>query len=129
MKVKMKMPDLATNAGVEISVLRWLVEPGQDVKRGDPLLEVETDKAVQEVESIATGVLASVAVAEKESIAAGQVIAEIEVEGAVPAAPAAAPAETPTEQAVPAPTDAPRRVAPKKSGGMFARRRDETTKD
>ena len=125
MKVQMKMPDLATNEGAEVAVLRWLIEPGQAVKRGDPLLEVETDKAVQEVESIATGVLSSVAVAEKESIAAGQVIAENEVEGAVPAAPVAAPAETPTEQTAPAPTAAPRHVAPKKSGGMFARRRDE----
>ena len=33
MDVNMKMPDLATNDGVELGVARWLVEVGQPVKR------------------------------------------------------------------------------------------------
>lgn len=74
----MKMPDLSTNEGSEIGVTRWLVEVGQPVKRGQPLLEVETDKAVQEVECIANGTLKAVHAQAGESVAAGHVIATIE---------------------------------------------------
>jgi pyruvate/2-oxoglutarate dehydrogenase complex dihydrolipoamide acyltransferase (E2) component len=79
MDVKMKMPDLATNEGVELGIVRWLVELGQTVKRGQPLLEVETDKAVQEVESIVNGVLLSIHVQVGEKVPAGAVIASIKV--------------------------------------------------
>ena len=52
----MKMPDLSTTDS-EVRIVRWLVEPGQRIERGRPLLEVETDKATMEVESVVTGVL------------------------------------------------------------------------
>jgi len=73
----MKMPDLATNEGVELGVTRWLVEVGQPVKRGQPLLEIETDKAVQEVECIATGVLKTIHVQPGQKVAVGTIIATI----------------------------------------------------
>ena len=57
MLINVKMPDLSATEGSDIAVKRWLVEVGGAVKRGQPLLEVETDKATMEVESIATGVL------------------------------------------------------------------------
>lgn len=79
MNVNMKMPDLATNEGVELAIGRWLVQIGQSVKRGQPLLEVETDKAVQEVESIATGVLAAVHVSAGQRVTVGTIIATIKV--------------------------------------------------
>jgi pyruvate dehydrogenase E2 component (dihydrolipoamide acetyltransferase) len=41
----------------EGTIVRWLVEVGQFVEKGDPLYEVETDKAVLEVEAPAAGVL------------------------------------------------------------------------
>ena len=78
MEVKMKMPDLSTTEGSEIAVTRWLVEVGQPVKRGQPLLEVETDKAVQEVESIATGTLQAVHVQAGEKVEVGHIIATIQ---------------------------------------------------
>ena len=74
----MKMPDLSTTEGSEIGVTRWLVEIGQPVKRGQPLLEVETDKAVQEVECIANGWLKAVHVQAGDRVAAAHVIATIE---------------------------------------------------
>ncbi len=74
----MKMPDLATNEGAEIGVTRWLVEVGAPVKRGQPQVEVETDKAVQEVECIATGVLKAVHVQPGEAVSVGHIIATIE---------------------------------------------------
>ena len=77
MKIKIKMPDLSATED-EIEVIRWLVEPGQLVKRGQPLVEVQTDKAAVEVESIATGMLLEICVAPEEKVAVGQVIAVIE---------------------------------------------------
>jgi pyruvate/2-oxoglutarate dehydrogenase complex dihydrolipoamide acyltransferase (E2) component len=47
--------------GVESAVLiRFLVEPGTPVKRGDALYELDTDKVTQEVEAEADGVLLAV---------------------------------------------------------------------
>lgn len=79
MDIKMKMPDLATNEGVELGVTRWLVAEGQPVKRGQVLLEVETDKAVQEVECIASGTLKAIHVPVGGKAAAGTVIATLQV--------------------------------------------------
>lgn len=78
MQVEVKMPDLAATEGSDIVVKRWLIEVGAPVKRGQPLLEVETDKATMEVESIATGVLTATRAPAEEKVAVGQVIATIE---------------------------------------------------
>ena len=59
MRFEMKMPDLAATES-EIRIARWIVQPGQKVERGQPLLEVETDKATMEVESVVSGVLEEV---------------------------------------------------------------------
>jgi len=79
MDVQMKMPDLATNEGAELGVMRWLVEVGQPVQRGQALLEVETDKAVQDVECIATGVLTAIHVQAGQQVSVGTLIATITV--------------------------------------------------
>jgi YD repeat-containing protein len=79
MNVNMKMPDLATNDGAELGIARWLIEPGKPVKRGQPLLEVETDKALQEVECIANGTLKRIHVQAGEKVSVGTIIATIEV--------------------------------------------------
>jgi len=76
--INMKMPDLATNEGAEIDVRSWLVKPGESVKRGQAILEVETDKAVQEVEALADGVLTAHHVSEGDSVPVGTIIATIE---------------------------------------------------
>lgn len=79
MQVKMKMPDLSTTEGTDITIVKWLVETGAPVERGQTILEVETDKAVQEIEALATGTLIERHVQPKDSVAAGQLIATIEV--------------------------------------------------
>jgi len=78
MKLRIKMPDLSANEA-EIKITQWLVEPGQHIKRGEPLLEVETDKAVMDVEAIATGVLIETCAAAGENVTVGQIIAVLEV--------------------------------------------------
>ena len=85
MRFEMKMPDLATTES-EIRIVRWLIEPGEKIERGQPLVEVETDKATMEVESIVSGVLSDVRCQVDEAVSVGQVIAVLEVEGATPQA-------------------------------------------
>jgi hypothetical protein len=58
-------------------LVRWLVASGQQVVAGTPLMEVETDKAVVEIDAPATGVLGDISLAEGQSAAVGTVIARI----------------------------------------------------
>lgn len=84
----------------EARVLDWLKAPGEDFRRGDVLLEVETDKTVVEVPALVDGRMGTHLVAPGETVRLGQPIAEIET-GAAPvsAALAAAPAvSTPIRQ-------------------------------
>lgn len=76
---ELKMPDLATTKA-EVEVKAWLVKVGQPVRRGQLLLEVETDKTVMEVESVVTGILKAVYAQPGDEIAAGQVIAIVGIE-------------------------------------------------
>jgi pyruvate dehydrogenase E2 component (dihydrolipoamide acetyltransferase) len=71
-------------------VLRWLRAEGDEVAKGDPLLEVETDKVTVEVEAPADGVLAAVTAAEGEDVPVGRTIAFVVAAGEGP--PVAAPA-------------------------------------
>ena len=77
---EMNMPDLAATGGT-INVVKWLIRAGRPVRRGQPLLEVETDKAKMEVESALTGVLKRIVVEAGDEVSAGQPIAIIEVAG------------------------------------------------
>jgi pyruvate dehydrogenase E2 component (dihydrolipoamide acetyltransferase) len=65
-------------------VVRWLKAEGEQVIKGEPLAEIETDKATVELEAPATGVLASVTVASNKDIPVGQVIAMIVSPGESP---------------------------------------------
>lgn len=76
MLTKIPMPSGGTNTD-QLLVVSWKKQVGDPVKRGDILLEVETDKAVLEVESFAAGVLLKRAVEEGEYCTAGEVIAYI----------------------------------------------------
>src|SRR5436305_13766664 len=105
------MPDLSTTGGA-VRVLRWLVEVGQAVRRGEPLMEVETDKATVVVESVASGTLRAQAVRPDDEVSAGQVIAAIDAADDAAVAPPprpAPPAPPPPASQVP---DAPPRTPP-----------------
>jgi len=58
-------------------IVRWLKKEGEEVAKGEPLAEIETDKATVEIEAPATGVLANVTGAVGIEIPVGQVIAAI----------------------------------------------------
>ena len=76
MAVAIKLPDMGTNVE-ECKVLFWRIKPGEAVKRGDVLADIETDKAVAELESTGDGVLLQVAVKEGELARTGDILAYV----------------------------------------------------
>lgn len=69
---------MAQDTGVVVS---WKKHAGDQVTKGEPLLEIETDKAVVEVEAPATGTLASITAEPGAEVAVGTTIAVILAEG------------------------------------------------
>ena len=96
---------MAQNTGL---IVAWLKKPGEAVKTGDALMEVETDKAVMEVEAQADGFLTDIRVAAGEAVPVGDVVALISDS---PAGSGAAPAPRPADAAR-ARSDAPVPAAP-----------------
>jgi pyruvate dehydrogenase E1 component beta subunit len=92
---------------------KWMKKVGDDVKSGDVLAEIETDKATMEVEAVDEGKILSILVEEgTEGVAVNTVIATLGAEGedaSAPAPKAAAKAEAPTQAAE---TEAPKAAAP-----------------
>ena len=75
MSVEVKLPRLGQ--GMESgTIVKWLKSEGDRVEKGEPLYEVDTDKATQEVEAEASGVLLAIAVASGE-VPVGETIAVI----------------------------------------------------
>jgi len=79
--VDVELPKLADTL-VEGTVARWLKQPGEVVRKGEPLVEIETDKVSSELEAPADGVL-EIVVAAGETVPVGQVIARISGEAPV----------------------------------------------
>lgn len=69
---------MAQDTGI---IVRWLKAEGQDVAKGEPLVEIETDKATVEIEAPASGILAHVTGTVGVEIPVGQVIASIMAPG------------------------------------------------
>ncbi|MEU3603419.1 2-oxoglutarate dehydrogenase, E2 component, dihydrolipoamide succinyltransferase [Streptomyces sp. NPDC006798] len=97
MPVSVTLPALGESV-TEGTVTRWLKAEGEHVEADEPLLEVSTDKVDTEIPAPASGVLASIKVAEDETVEVGAELAIID-DGT--GAPAAAPA--PAAEAAPAP--------------------------
>ena len=74
MAIEVKMPNLSQTTE-EVRFIRWIVEEGDSVKKGDPICEVETDKVTMEVESFASGVVLKLIATPDSVIEAGTVIA------------------------------------------------------
>jgi len=93
-----KLPELGENIE-QGELVRLMISPGSRVSEGQPVMELETDKAVVEVPSSVTGVVKDVLVKQGNKIKVGQVIFTLEG-GAAPAAekPKHAPVEHFSEQ-------------------------------
>ena len=66
----------------EATVIKWLKQPGDEVRRGEPLVEVETDKATMVYEAEFDGVLDEIVVEEGSTAALGATIARANGTGA-----------------------------------------------
>jgi 2-oxoglutarate dehydrogenase E2 component (dihydrolipoamide succinyltransferase) len=84
----------------EGTILRWLKQPGEWVRRDEPLFEVETDKVATEVPAPAEGYVTRILVAAGETVAIGTTLAELGAEVTVSPAP---PSPAPVSPAGPAP--------------------------
>ncbi|MEU5362747.1 2-oxoglutarate dehydrogenase, E2 component, dihydrolipoamide succinyltransferase [Streptomyces sp. NPDC005925] len=103
MAVSVTLPALGESV-TEGTVTRWLKAEGERVEADEPLLEVSTDKVDTEIPAPAAGVLASIKVAEDETVEVGAELAVID-DGT--GAPAAAPAPAVEDVAPPAPEPTP----------------------
>ena len=82
-----KLPELGENIS-QGDLVRLMVAPGTKVSEGQPVMELETDKAVVEVPSSVSGVVKEVKVKQGEKIKVGQVIFTLEGGSPAPAEPA-----------------------------------------
>ncbi len=91
-----KLPDLGEGL-TEGEILKWLVQPGDEVRLNQPIVEVETAKAAVEIPSPYAGVVAQLHHAEGETVDVGTPIITVDVDPGG-ASPVAAPASQPPAQ-------------------------------
>lgn len=100
MPIEIRMPALSPT--MEAGTLaRWLVKAGDEVRSGDLIAEIETDKATMEFEAVDEGTIGRILIAEgAENIAVGTVIAVLDDEGN-PAVPTALATSEPVSTSTP----------------------------
>ncbi|MEU0780344.1 2-oxoglutarate dehydrogenase, E2 component, dihydrolipoamide succinyltransferase [Streptomyces sp. NPDC006173] len=106
MPVSVTLPALGESV-TEGTVTRWLKAEGERVEADEPLLEVSTDKVDTEIPSPAAGILASIKVAEDETVEVGAELAVIDDGTGAPAAAPAPAEEAPAAEPEPAPQATP----------------------
>lgn len=74
---EIKIPELAESI-TEGTIAEWLVKEGDKVEKGDPIVELETDKVNVEVNSDYSGVITEIIRVEGEDVEVGDVIAKID---------------------------------------------------
>lgn len=111
MPISIKMPALSPTM-TDGTLAKWLVKEGDEVRSGDVIAEIETDKATMEVEAIDDGIMAVIAVSEgSQNVPVNAVIAMLAEDGEDPQAitvdegaadtPASAPISEPVSEEVP----------------------------
>ncbi|MEI3598927.1 MULTISPECIES: 2-oxoglutarate dehydrogenase complex dihydrolipoyllysine-residue succinyltransferase [unclassified Oceanobacillus] len=72
-----KIPELAESI-TDGTIAEWLVKEGEKVEKGDPLIELETDKVNVEVNSEFTGVITEILTPEGEDVTVGDVVGKLD---------------------------------------------------
>src|SRR5215469_12723288 len=112
MSEEVKMPQMGESIA-EGTIVRWLKQVGENIKRDEPLFEISTDKVDAEIPAPSSGVLTEIKVKEGETVAVNTVVAVIDGDGARPAGAAEQPKAAEPAAPVPeAPPPAPSRPAP-----------------
>ncbi len=90
MATEFKLPELGEN--IESGdLVRLMIKPGASIAEGEPVMELETDKAVVEVPSSVTGTIGKIHVKEGDKLRVGQVIFTVENGAGVGTKPASKP--------------------------------------
>ncbi len=117
MTVEFKLPALAENVD-KVTVTKLLVSIGDAVRKDQPVMEIETDKASTEVPSAVAGTVTEIRAREGQPMRVGDVVMVLsgngvqQAEAPAPAAPAPVQQEAPKAQPAPAPVaPAPRAAA------------------
>jgi 2-oxoglutarate dehydrogenase E2 component (dihydrolipoamide succinyltransferase) len=104
MAIDIKVP-AAGESITSANIAKWYKSNGDSVKKGEPLVSLETDKVSNELEAEADGIL-TITVGEGEEVSIGTVIGKLETSAAQPAAAPAPAAPTPATPAPSAPPSA-----------------------
>jgi 2-oxoglutarate dehydrogenase E2 component (dihydrolipoamide succinyltransferase) len=104
MSEEVKMPQMGESIA-EGTIVRWLKQVGESIKRDEPLFEISTDKVDAEIPAPSSGVLTEIKVKEGETVPVNTVVAVINGAGSRPVAATetAAPKASAVEQPRPAP--------------------------
>ncbi|GAB3798661.1 2-oxoglutarate dehydrogenase complex dihydrolipoyllysine-residue succinyltransferase [Virgibacillus kimchii] len=94
---EIKIPELAESI-TEGTIAEWLVKEGEKIEKGDPVVELETDKVNVEVNAEVSGVLAEITAGEGEDVEVGDVIGKVDETAEAGSTPAE-PEEKPKEEA------------------------------
>src|SRR5699024_2262751 len=89
---EIKIPELAESI-TEGTIAEWLVQPGDQVEKGDPVVELETDKVNVEVNNDYAGVIVELLFEEGDDVNVGDTIAKVDESGEAGAVADSAPAE------------------------------------
>ncbi|MBI3989751.1 MAG: E3 binding domain-containing protein, partial [candidate division NC10 bacterium] len=85
MAIEITLPHIGESV-VEGTITKWLKQPGEGVKKYEPLFEVMTDKVDVEVPSPAAGVLTEILIPEGQTVRVGTVVAMMQANGVLEAA-------------------------------------------
>ena len=127
MAAELKVPKLGMDME-EANILRWLVEEGAEVEKGDPVIEIDTDKVSYEVEANADGVIRGLRGEEGETVPVGATLAYIAAPGEEWTGPdpvdqtaSGGDGVPPQAQTAPSPTEARPEAPGRRNGGRAVR--------
>lgn len=100
MLVDIKVPVLAESVA-EATLISWQKRVGEQVKRGDNLIDIETDKVTLEVAALNDGVISEILRDDGETVGSDEVIARIDTEAKGDSPKSATPVAEPTQQSLP----------------------------
>lgn len=116
------MPQLGETVS-EGKIIRWFKDTGDEVKPGENLFEIETDKVSMEVPAISAGTLSEIRVPAGESAKVGAVVAVLGGDGAVATPAARPPAQADANPPAPSPPAAPSAPAAARGSSLQTDRR------
>ncbi len=100
MLVDVKVPVLAESVA-EATLMTWQKRAGDQVKRGDNLIDIETDKVTLEVSALNDGVILEILKDDGEIVQSDEIIARIDTEAKAAATESVEPASKPEQQSLP----------------------------